>query len=105
MDSLALVGLLTAVSILVSLIVWLPLVWRVRVRRTEVYLSGEPQMHFSIGITEISWAVRRVFEKLYSALLNYIQTGVFNDWFALSLPYLLLLLVLLTVAILMRGGV
>ncbi len=104
MDALSLAGLLTAISLLVSLIVWLPLASRTRIRRTEVYLSGEPQAHFSISIAEASWAVRRVLERLYSTLLNHVQTGVFNDWFALSLPYLLLLLVLLAVAT-YRGGV
>ncbi|MEM2207938.1 MAG: hypothetical protein QXG17_04525 [Sulfolobales archaeon] len=105
MDALTLVGLLTVVSVVVSIVIWLPIANKSRVRRTEVYLSGEPQAHFSIGITEISWAVRRVFERLYSTLLNHVQTGVFNDWFSISLPYLLLLLVLLTVAIVARGGV
>lgn len=105
MDALALAGLLTAITVLVSLIVWLPLASRTRVRRTEVYLSGESQSDFSLGFIETSWAVRRVFERLYSMLLNYVQTGIFDDWFALSLPYLLLLLVLLIVAVLTGGGV
>ncbi len=105
LDALTLIGLLTAVSLLVSLVIWLPLATKIRVRKTEVYLSGEPQAHFSIGIAEISWAVRSVLERLYTTIINYVQTGVFNDWFSLSLPYLLLLLVLLTVAIVSRGGV
>ncbi|MEM4935437.1 MAG: hypothetical protein QW780_00280 [Sulfolobales archaeon] len=105
MDALALAGLLTAVSLLVSLLIWLPLATKVRVRKTEVYLSGEPQAHFPIGITEISWAVRSVLERLYTMIISYVQTGFFDDWFPFSLPYLLLLLVLLTVAILSRGGV
>lgn len=105
MDAPTLAGLLTAASVLLSLILWLPIVWRVSVRRTEVYLSGEPQAHFPLGVTEISWAIRRTLEKLYLALLNHVQTGVFNDWFALSLPYLLLLLALLTAAIIARGCV
>lgn len=105
MDALSIAGLLTAVSILISLILWLPLSSRAKIRKTEVYLSGEPQKFFSISVAEISWAVRTVLERLYSVLLKHVQTGVFNDWFALSLPYLLLLLVLLTTAILSRGGV
>lgn len=105
MDALTLVGLLTMISVLVSFVIWLPLASRVRVRKTEIYLSGEPQSHFNMGIIEISWAVRRVFERLYSMLLGYVQTGVFDEWFALSLPYLLLLLVLLTVAALTGRGV
>ncbi|MCX8184430.1 MAG: hypothetical protein RMI56_06095 [Sulfolobales archaeon] len=105
MDALTLIGILTAVSIAVSVVIWLPVALKAKVRRTEMYLSGEPQVNFNLGITEVSWAVRRVFEKLYSVVLNYVQTGVFNDWFAISLPYLLILLALLTVAIIVGGGV
>ncbi len=104
MDALNLAGLLTVLSLLVSFAIWLPLASRTRVRRTDVYLSGEPQAHFPIGVAEASWAVRRVLERLYSSLVNHVQTGSFNDWFTLSLPYLLLLLVLLAVAA-YRGGV
>ncbi|MCS7099623.1 MAG: hypothetical protein RMH84_02105 [Sulfolobales archaeon] len=104
MDAPSLMGILTAISIAVSLAIWIPIALKVRVRRTEVYLSGEPQAGYRLGITEVSWSVRRVFEKLYAAILNYVQTGVFNDWFAISLPYLILLLTLLTVVTLVGGG-
>lgn len=104
METLSLVVLLTATTVLASLILWLPLSLRVRVRRTEPYLSGEPQRHFQLGFVEASWAVRRVFERLYTALVRHVQTGSFNDWFAFSLPYLLLLIALLVAVVSSRGG-
>lgn len=105
MEALSLAILLTFISITIALTLWIPLSLKIRVRRTEVYLSGESQKHFPLSVAEASWAVRRVFEKLYSALIHHVQTGIFNDWFAFSLPYLLLLIVLLVIVVSSRGGV
>jgi hypothetical protein len=104
MDALSIATVLTAISILLALVLWLPISLKARIRKTEIYLSGEPQSMFSVSITEVSWAVRRVFERIYKVLVSHVQTGVFNDWFALSLPYLLMLILLLVIVVAIRGG-
>lgn len=105
MDALGMATILTIMSIVLALILWLPLSAKTRIRKTELYLSGEPQSSFTVRVTEITWAVRRVFETVYRILIDHVQTGIFNDWFALSLPYLLVLLLLLVIVVSVRGGV
>ncbi|MCC6046570.1 MAG: hypothetical protein LM571_00005 [Desulfurococcaceae archaeon] len=99
MDLQTLMLILTATSLLIAVALWLPIARTSRIRRTEVYLSGEPQSQFRIGLVEVAWAVRYTMQRLYRALVEYVQTGLFNDWFAFSLPYLLLLAVLLYIAL------
>lgn len=105
MDALGIATILTTMSIVLALILWLPISLKTRIRKTELYLSGEPQSGFTVRVTEVSWAVRRVFERIYEILIGHVQTGIFNDWFALSLPYLLVLLLLLVIVVTVRGGV
>lgn len=99
MDLPTLMLTLTAISLLLAVALWLPTARASRVRRTEVYLSGEPQSHFKLSFVEVAWAVRYVMQRLYRTLVEQVQTGMFNDWFAYSLPYLLLLVVLLYLAL------
>jgi len=90
---------LTATSFLLAVALWLPTARTSRIRRTEVYLSGEPQAHFKLSLVEVAWAIRYVMQRLYKTLVEQVQSGLFNDWFAFSLPYLLLLAVLLYMAL------
>ncbi len=99
MDLPTLMLTLTATSLLLAVALWLPTARTPRIRRTEVYLSGEPQAHFKLSFVEVAWAIRYVMQRLYKALIEQVQSGLFNDWFAFSLPYLLLLLVILYMAL------
>jgi len=99
MDLPTLMLTLTITSFLLAVALWLPTANKSRIRRTEIYLSGEPQSHFKLSFVEVAWAIRYVMQRLYKTLVEHVQTGLFNDWFAFSLPYLLLLVVLLYLAL------
>jgi|UniRef100_A0A7C1E2B8 hypothetical protein len=102
MDAIALAIVLTGLSFLFSFVSWLALMKTIKVRITEPYLSGEPERDYSLNIHEPSITLRRIFGKLYDAIYRYIQTGYWGDWFLLSLPFLVVLMIIFIIAYL-RG--
>lgn len=102
MDAITITIILTSMSIIAALVSWLILIKTIRVRLTEPYLSGEPEKGYILDIHEPSINLRRALRKLYDVIYKYIQTGYWGDWFVLSLPFLLLLILILIIAYL--GG-
>jgi hypothetical protein len=98
MDAITLAIVLTGLTFLFSFVSWLALMKVIKVRITEPYLSGEPEKDYSLNIHEPSITLKRIFGKLYDTIYKYIQTGYWGDWFLLSLPFLVVLMIIFIIA-------
>lgn len=74
----------------------------VKFKRTEQYLCGEPSKDFSPQYIDITRNFKMTLKAVYSILDDYFTSGIWNEWFTYSLPYLFILL-LVMLALYLKG--
>ncbi len=99
MDPYMLTLIATGVMFVLATIMYVAFIFMVRgrIRVTTAYLCGEGEEEFrdslSPGGGGLFWGGTKFFEKMYKALVEYVHTGVIDEWFI----YMTLLLALLVI--------
>lgn len=101
--SLGELGLYLSLTVLgLAFILWIMALKLIRFRVTDPYLCGESSRDFKQIYVDLSRTFSRTFKEVYRVLTDYVTTGIWNDWFSFSLPYLLILIIVF-IAIYLRG--